>query len=531
MSTYTGASRLIRLILRRDRIRLAVWISALAFTAIASAASIPPLYPDQRAIDDYARLFGDNPALVAFAGPGHGFDDPNLGVILVNETQLWMMIGAALMSIFLVNRHTRADEDGERADLVLANVTGRHAPVVAAVTVVGAANVVLAGVCGVAFVILGYEVVGSIALAASIAVAGLSFVAVSALAAQLASTGRATLGLASGVLGASFAIRAFGDISGGWLKWLSPIGWAQEVRAFAEERWWPLGLGILWCVVLLNTARALFDRRDLGSGILPQRPGRGYAPAWLASPLGLAVRLHRASALAWIAGTFLIGLVYGSIGDDVAEMVEDNPVFADILAQQGGADVTASFLATCISQLALLSAAFTIAAVLRSRTEESEGRAEQVLALPVRRTAWLRGHVVVAAVGAVLVTASGGLGVGTSYAVVTGDLFQIPRMVVSALVTLPAVWVFASVAVALFGSSPRRSLLAWAALAATVVTQYFGALLGFPEWVLAMSPLRHVPGLPAERFEAAPLLALTLSALAFVAIGFRSFGARNLSTD
>lgn len=529
MSTHTGVIRLVRLILRRDRIRLAVWVGALALTAIASASAIPPLYPDQQAIDDYARLFGDNPALVAFAGPGYGFDDPNLGVILVNETQLWMMIGAALMSIFLVNRHTRAEEDDERADLVLSNVTGRHAPVTAAVAVVAGANVALASLCAVAFVVLGFGTVGSFALATSIALAGLTFTAVTAVAAQVASTGRATLGLASVVLGAAFVIRAVGDIAGTWWRWLSPLGWAQGIRAFADEQWWPLGLGLLWCAGLLLLARAFFDRRDLGSGILAQRAGPGRAQAWLTSPLGLAVRLQRASVLAWMAGTFVVGVVYGSIGEDIEEMVADNPTFADVLAQQGGVDITASFFATCMSQVALLAAGFTIASVLRPRSEETAGRAEQVLALPVSRAAWLRSHLVVATSGAALVTASGGLGVGLSYAVVSGDVDQVGRMLGAALATLPAVLVLGALAVALFGASLRWSLFAWAGLAVTVVVQFFGELLGLPDLILALSPLRHVPALPAESLEALPLLALTFGAMVLVGVGTRSLRERDIS--
>ena len=137
-TTLTGVGRLIRFVLRRDRIRLSVWLVGLGAFIVISAASLPPVYPDQAAIDTYVRLFGDNPALIAFAGPGYGFDDPNIGVILVNETQLWGCIGVALMSIFLLNRHTRAEEDDERTDLLRSNVVGRHAPSAAAVAVVSA---------------------------------------------------------------------------------------------------------------------------------------------------------------------------------------------------------------------------------------------------------------------------------------------------------------------------------------------------------------------------------------------------------
>jgi ABC-2 type transport system permease protein len=144
VTTLTGLWPLVRFTLRRDRVRLAVWILGIAVTTVISAASLLDVYPDQAAIDSYVRLFGDNPALVAFAGPGYGFDDPNIGVVLVNETQLYGMVATALMSIFLLNRSTRAEEDSERAELVLANVVGRHAPTAAATAVVALANVVIA---------------------------------------------------------------------------------------------------------------------------------------------------------------------------------------------------------------------------------------------------------------------------------------------------------------------------------------------------------------------------------------------------
>src|SRR5688572_15935333 len=139
MTTLTGVGRLIRSILRRDRVRLLVWTVAITGMTLGSAAGLPAIYKDQAAIDNYVDLFGDNPALIAFAGPGYGFDAPNLGLVLVNETQLFAMIALALMSIFLVNRHTRAEEESERADLIRGSVVGRHAPAAAAGVVIGGA--------------------------------------------------------------------------------------------------------------------------------------------------------------------------------------------------------------------------------------------------------------------------------------------------------------------------------------------------------------------------------------------------------
>ena len=528
MTSLTGLSRLVRLVLRRDRVRLPVWIVALSAFVIISAASLPPLYPDQESIDDYARLFGDNPALIAFAGPGYGFDAPNLGVILVNETQLFAFIGVALMSIFLVNRHTRAEEDAERTEVLRSSVVGRPAPTAAAVAVVSAANVVVAVACTVAFVALGYGATGSVALGGSIAVVGLVFTGVTAVAAQATSGGRSTLGLASAVLGATFVLRAVGDIGDNVLRWLSPLGWAQGVRAFADERWWTLAVGSVSAALLVVAAFWLATHRDLGSGLLPQRPGPGRAARWVTRPLGLAVRLQAGSVIGWTTGLFLIGLVYGSIGEDVEEMIEENPTYADFLAQAQGASLTDSFFATSMSMLALLAGGAAISSALRLRTEEGVGRSEPILSAPISRASWVASHLTVAVVGTTIVLAGGGLGIGLSYAVVVSDAGQIPRMVGAALVTAPAVLVLVGVTIALFGLVPRHALFAWAGLAVAVAVDLFGELLQLPEWSRRISPLQHVPALPAEDLRILPLAILLLLAAALVAVGMRGFRSRDL---
>jgi ABC-2 type transport system permease protein len=526
--TRTGALRLARLILRRDRVRLPIWILATAGVVVSSAASLPPLYPDQAAIEQYVSLATGNPAIQAFAGPGAGFDDPNIGVILVNETQLWGSVVMALMAIFLLVRHTRAEEDDERADVVRAAVVGRHAPLAAALGVVSAAVIVLSAALAVAFVALGYDAVGSVALAASLAAAGLTFVGVAAVAAQVAGTARAALGYSSAVLGAAFAIRAVGDAGLTWARWLSPLGWAQSGRPFAEERWWPLLLCLAVAAVLARLARVLQDRRDLGSGLVATHAGPPTAARWITRPAGLALRLQRPTVVGWAVGLVLTGALYGSIGDEMAGFIEDNPVYADLVAQQRGVDLTDSFFATAMATLALLTCGFAISSVLRLRTEERAGRAELLLSGPLGRTRWAGGQLVVAVLGTTLLVALGGLGVGIGYAAVIGEAGQVPRMVGAALVTVPAVLVLAGAAFAAYGTVPRAGLAGWGVLAAVFVISFFGELLGLPAWLRDLSPFTHVPAVPAEPMAWTPTVVMVAVAVVLIAIGLWGLRRRDL---
>ncbi|MEZ5215341.1 MAG: hypothetical protein R2715_01815 [Ilumatobacteraceae bacterium] len=334
--TLTGTRLLIRHILRRDRVRLPVWIVALVSLMTASAAQIASLYDTPESILGYVSSVGDNPALVMFAGPGYGFDHPNVGTILVNETSLWMAIACSLMSVFLVTRHTRAEEDSERADLVRSGVIGRHAPEAAALAVAVFANALVGFGSMVVTIGFGYPTVGSIALCASFALVGMVIAAGTLVAAQLFSTGRAVLGLSIGAVAAAFVIRGIGDISVPALSWLTPFGWGIGVRAFAQERWWaPLGL-VVATIGLAVASFAVMARRDLGSGLIPERRGSDRAAGWLASPLGLVTRLQRATVIGWLVGTLVLGVVYGTVGRDIEQLLKDNPQLADYLAPPAG---------------------------------------------------------------------------------------------------------------------------------------------------------------------------------------------------
>lgn len=526
-STLHGTGRLMRVVLRRDRWRLLWWLGLLGGVMVVSAASLVPLYPDQQAIDDYAALFGDNPALVALAGPGYGFDHPNLGVILVNETQLWGMIGMALMATFLTVRHTRAEEDVERAELVRSSVVGRYAPTTAAVLVVGGAVTVLALGCGVGFVLTGYGVVGSVALSGSMAAVGFMFIGVAVVAAQVAGAARGALAICLFTLLAAFLVRAVGDIGGSALRWASPLGLAQGVRAFAGEQWWVLGLCVGVVLTLIFVGFALADRRDLGSGMIAARggPDHGHTKA---RPWRLAWRLQRATFVVWAVGMFVGGAVYGSIADDIEDLVAENPAFADLLARLQGANLVDAFFATSIALLGAVTAGAMVGAVTRLRTEEAAGRVEALWAAAVSRWRWAGGHLVVVSLGSLLVLASSGLGLGVAYAVITGDPSQVPRLVVATLVMTPGVAIFGAVGLVLLGWWPRAAVVAWVVLGVVAIIDFFGELLRLPGWLRALSPFHHLPAVPAEAMNWAPFTVVTALAMALGVVGLAGLRRRDL---
>ena len=527
MRTLTGTGTLVRLILRRDRIRIPLWLAGLAFFALSSASGVQGLYRSRAELVAAARIVEDNPAFIAMNGPAQALD--TFGGRAAWEIGAFGLAVVALMSMFLMGRQTRAEEESGRMELVRAAVVGRDAPVTAALTVVAGVNLVLGALVAAGFIALDFPTRGSLVMGGAFVAVGLVFATLTAVTAQVTEHARGVYGITGALIGLAYVVRAAGDIGNGTLSWLSPIGWAQAARPFAGERLWPLGLALAFSALLTYVAFALGARRDVGAGLIAQRPGPPVASNLLARPLGLALRLQRGALMGWTAALFLSGLAYGSVGKDVEDLIADSPEMADMLAQAGG-NIVDSFFATTILMLALLGSGFSIQAALRLRSEESSGRAEPLLVTGISRARWALSHLTVSFVGAAIVVGAGGLGTGISYGLSVGDLGQIPRLLGASLVHLPAVWVLSGLAMALFGFSTRAAMFAWAALGGSVVIGFFAQLFGFPDWVTDLSPFSHTPQVPAVDPTAGPLVILIALAAALVALGLWAFRRRDVTT-
>ncbi|HEX3788700.1 MAG TPA: ABC transporter permease [Pseudonocardiaceae bacterium] len=532
MSAATGAGTLIRLGLRRDRIILPVWLYAIAGLTIVTAVAFIGLYPTVPARLAFGQSLAGNPALLALTGPI--FDSSSIGGLTA-----WRMgsLGGVLIglaSTLTVVRHTRAEEQEGRLELIGAGVVGRHAPLTAAVLLTGLVDLVIGLVAAVGLIATGQPAAGSFAFGLSLAGVGLVFAAVAAVAAQLTESSRAANGIAASVLGATFLLRAIGDSAapGGprWLSWLSPISWGEQVRPFAGNHWW-LFAPLLGCAALLLAgAFALARRRDLGAGLIPPRPGPATATPGLRTVLALGWRLHRGALIGWAVGFAVFGGVFGGIAQDVASLLNSSPQMARAMEQMGGAaGVVDSFLAAMYGLLGLVASIYTVQAALRLRGEETGLRAEPLLATSVSRSRWAASHIVFAALGPVVLLAISGVTAGLADGLRTGEVGRaILRGLAGTLVQVPAVWVLAGLTVALFGLAPKVASVAWAVVVVFLLLGQFGPILRLPQWAMDISPFTHVPKLPGGIFEGAPMGWLCLIAIGATAAGLAGFRRRDL---
>jgi ABC-2 type transport system permease protein len=490
--------------------------------------SIEAVYPTQSARAALVASIMASPAQRAMYGQVYG---DSLGAAGLWKAGMFHVL-IAVAVILTVIRHTRADEEAGRTELLDSTAIGRLASLSAAL-LLAAGGSVLTGLIGTAGLLtLDIPAAGSIAFGLALTCSGLVFTAVAAVAAQLSPSARFARGAAFSVLAAAFTLRAVGDAGARaeFLSWLSPLGWSLQVRPFAGDRFWVLLLHVALTVVLVGIAYRLLARRDVGAGLIAERSGPPRAGTGLRGVTSLAWRLNRGSLMLWTVGLCLYGLLVGSVTNGIGDEIGNSDVARDMVTRLGGSDaMEQAFVAVAFNMLAMVASAFAISLTLRLHQEEVSSRTETLLAGAVGRTRWLASHLVFAigaSASAMLIAAVvAGLTYGASAGDPTGKLSTVLG---TAAVQLPAVWSLVAVTVLLFGALPRFTSTAWAVLVVFVAVFLMGSLANAPQWLINLEPFTHVPHVGTGEFSAAPLTWLLVVDAALITLGGIAFRRRDL---
>ena len=525
----TGLWPMTRLALRRDRIWWPAWIAFICVQVVATAGAYESLYPTPESRLGLGTTLGQNTSLRALYGPA--FDLTSAGGFTAWRIGGFAAAVISLMSLLAVIRHTRAEEEAGRLELLRSGVVGRHAPLAAALLVTIGANLILAAIVILGLISEELPVAGAVAIGLAFLACGTVFAGLGAVTAQISENARPARGMAASVLGAAYLLRAVGDSSdrATWLSWLSPIGWVQQTRAFAGERWWVLLLPVVVGVGLIALAVSLEGRRDFGAGLRPSPLGPARASARLSTAGALAWRLQRGSWLAWTIGIAIFAGALGSVANGVLDIFKGNAQLEAIIQRIGGTQsLIDAFFAAILPLLATVGTIHSVQAMLRLRLEEIETRVEQVLGTAVTRTRVMGSHLVHAVASPLILMTVVGLSAGGAYAASVHDGSKMWSVLGGSLVLVPAMWVFTGVTMALIGMAPERSALAWAALAGCGFLDQLGPILQLPDKVLRISPFANVPKFPGGDLEIGPLVVLATIAIALTAAGIRGFQRRDI---
>ena len=515
-----GASAIARRAFADSRVRTISFAVLFVLSSITQATAYREGYPTLAERRDFARSVGDNDAARMLYGTPHdllsvgGYVSWRVGGTLAVFAALWGLLGAV--------RAMRAEEESGRAELLLAGLISRRKAFLAQLAAIAAGAIVLWLALFVSFLAGRLPVDGSAYLALAIVSVVPVFAGVGAVASQLAPTRRMATGLATAVLVIAFALRTVAAVSSAgldWLRWATPLGWAEQLRPFADPQPLVLLLPAATGALLLGAAGALAVRRDVGSGLLPARDSAPPRLRLLRSPGAQALRSERGALVAWLVGVGAFALLMGVMSDAATPDVISENVRRQLEKLGTDSVVTPSgWLGFFFIFFILAISLFCCMQISSLRGEEAEQRLETLLSLPVGRTGWLAGRLLLAAAGAAAVALAAGL-LAWAGAAAQGADVSLPEMLGAGANTLPPALLFLALGALAFALAPRAStVIAYGLVGLAFVWELFGALLEVPAWLLAVSPFHDVGLVPGEPFEAIPAaIMLTLAAVGALA--------------
>ena len=545
---FNNTGNLIKFVFRRERFITTVWILTLVVFAMGVAPAMANMFPDAASRTQFATSF-NNPIMIAMMGPIYGIDNYTAGAMYGGLMLLWYAMAVAIMNIFFVVRHTRADEQAGRVEVVRSLPTGRLANLNATMISAVMINALLGVLTGLSIAVLGIEdmgFAGSMAFGISSATVGLVFAAIAAVFSQITSNASGATGASFASIGMFYMIRAAGDMqSNEIVACISPLGLVLRTQSFVQNNIWPSLLLVAIAVVLSAVAYKLNSIRDLGQGFIAARPGRATASPLLRSSFGLTWRLLRTMLLTWAAVMFVLGGSYASVIGEISSFIGDSPEYltiigvpTDMLATLSEADksklIVDSFGTFVTMMMTLVAIVPLLNAVIKVRTEEVDGRAENVLTRAVRRCRYMSGFIILAYVASVVIQFLTASGLYVVAAAVAGadNPFTYSELLKAFFAFLPALWIMIGFAVLIVGMLPKAIGVVWGYFGVVVFTSFIGRLV-LPDWMMNITPLHFVS--QPEPFKDfvinyTPLIVMTGIAAVLTAIGVIAYTKRDMAT-
>jgi ABC-2 type transport system permease protein len=510
-----------------------IWGALFGLLVANEALTYHSTFPTAASRKEFAEGFGSNTALSAVIGPGRHLD--TIGGVVAWRVFGLMIIVGAIWGLLTATRLLRGEEDGGRWELLLAGRTSRRRATVQALLGLGIGWLGLWAVTAAVTVAagsrpsVGLSVSASLFYATAGTVSAAMFLAVGALASQLAATRRQANGLAAATFAVAYLLRLIADAGIGlaWMRWTTPLGWVENMRPLTGSQ--PLALVpvVLVTAALATSTVVVAGRRDVGAGALTRRRPATASTRWLNSPAGLALRLERWVIVSWVAGLGGLALVFGVVA---AAAGDGN--FASTVGQTvgrlgghgSGAEAWIGYEFLYLAAILAFAAAAQIAAL---RSEEGDGYLDNLLARPVSRRRWLAGRL---GVGMALVAGSGlAVAVGGWIGVAGQGIGFLPLLRAGMNVAVPGLFVL-GLGTLLYGLVPRLAaptlylLVLWSFLVETI-----GTSITSNHWVLDTAVLTHLGPVPAASLHWTAITTLLGIAIVCAIAGVAAFNRRDLA--
>jgi ABC-2 type transport system permease protein len=247
----------------------------------------------------------------------------------------------------------------------------------------------------------------------------------------------------------------------------------------------------------------------------------------LGGPVGLAVRLERATWFSWAAAlavmSFLFGIVAKAVASTPSTALEE--ALARLGAGHAGVPAYLGLFYLVIGAAMAFAAAGHVAA---TRQEEADGHADTLVVQPLARMTWLGGRLAVSVLALAGLALIAGVGGWAGAASQHGGV-ALPRVLGAALNTLPAAVLVLGAGTLAHGLVPRRAgAVAYGLVAWSFVVEMLGTTGTGGGLLLDLSVFHHVALMPAAAFRPSGAAALAGLGAAGLVAGAALFQRRDL---
>lgn len=533
MAQYTQTLTLLKANLKRDWLKITIWLAALVGVFVAVAAKFEGIYGTSRQIAAIGSTLRSK-AMVALIG---SVPDGRLTTALIFASEMAVFWGLFIIifNYSLAVSASRGQEESGLVEMVLGgHPVGRLAPLMAAALELLIANGLFALITGLGTMIAnmpGSDTNGTWLSAVAIAAVGWAFGMIALIFSQLVADSHNVSMYNYAFLGIAYLIRMMADVSNPDYTWLSPLGWLEKTEIYTHNNWWPVVMLLVLGILAFLVAVVLNSNRDIDAGVIHVNPGSRKSN-FLRGPATLLFWNQKVLTVFWIIGMAVLGASYGSVFDSISKIFNTSPTIQKVLGQSGVQHIEQTQV---LSFVGLLGIIFSLLAVIAGVmivnhliTEERHGYLQMVMTKPQSRSYLLTVYIVFG-----LILAAVLLLVALMSAMAAGNVVMTHPIAFkyfwrTFVANLPSIVLFMALMVGLVGLYPRLRTMVWAYLGVSFLITYFGSLMNLPKWALKISPFYWTKKVPVDAINTTPLMWMLVVAVILIVIGFVGYKNRDL---
>lgn len=528
---FTGFNFLLFHYIKRDFKKSIFWILGVGIFAGGFVPAFEELGKGQGLVGMFETM--KNPAMIFLVGftPIKEAAKYTIGSMYSHEMLLFTGIISMIVSGLHIINHTRKEEDLGLTEMVRSFKVGRLSNTLAVVMETVFINIVLS--IFIFFLMISFNVdtitgIGALIFGLSIGLAGIIGGFLALLFAQLMPSSSSATGLTLGLLGLLYILRGITDISNIRLSHFNPLGWIYLTFPFVENNIKFLLFGLVFTIFILIISFILEGNRDMGSGYISEREGKGFGKKSLLSVNGFLRRINRGTIIAWSISFLILGVAYGSIYGDMQMFLDSNDLVKTMFTHTG-ISLEESFTSTIILVMIMLVAVLPMTIINRLYTEEKMSRLSQIYSTKISRRKIYWTNILLALISGIIgiLLSSIGLG-GVAISLMEGSSMGIMDFILAGYNYLSVIIFFIGLSSFLLGFIPEIGKIAYIYLGYSFIMNYFKDLLDLPDILLNTSIHNWIPKMPMEDFDLKVFLIISIMGIVLAILGDIGYKKRDL---